>query len=97
MSFRKLQIHTEVEIDEESTESDIADINEESDNESDNLSVATDSSNDSEQYNQNDEDILLSQDEKYNWVDIILQTRTGRARAENIIKAHLGKLCFMCT
>jgi len=73
MSFRKLRSHTEVEIDEESTESDIADIDEESDNESDNLSVATDSSDDSEQYNQND-DILLSKDGKHNWVDIIPQT-----------------------
>ena len=41
MSFRKLRSHTEVEIDEESTESDITDIDKESDSESDNLSVAT--------------------------------------------------------
>ena len=68
MSFKKLRSHTEVEIDEESTESDIAEIYEESDN----LSVATDSSDDSEQYNQNSENILLSKDGKYNWVDIIL-------------------------
>ena len=39
----------------------------------------------------NDEYSLLSKDEKYNWIDIIHETRTGRARAENIITAYIGK------
>ena len=73
----------------ENTESDIAD--DESDKESDNLMVATDSSNDSEKYIQNDENIILSKDGKYNCVDFVPETRTERARAENIITAHIGK------
>jgi len=77
------------ETDVENTESYIAD--EVTDYESDNLSIATDSSDDSEKYIQNDEHSPLSKDGKYNWVCIIPQARTGRARAENIITAHLGK------
>ena len=78
-SIREINI---VEIDVENTESDIAD--DESDNESDNLSVAIDSSDDSEQYIQNDEHSLLSKDKKCNWVDIIPEMSTGKAR--DIIK-----------
>ena len=64
---------------------------EKSDNESDNSFVATDSLDDSEQYIQNDKHILLSKDEKYNWIDIMPETRTRRARAENIITAYFLK------
>ena len=80
-----------VETDVENTESHIA--NGESDNESDNynVSIVTDSSDDSEQYIQNDDHSLLSKDGKYNWVDILPETRTGRARDENIITSHFGK------
>ena len=78
-----------METDVENTKSDIAD--DESDKESDNLSVAEDSSDDSGHYIQNYEHSILSKDGKYNWLDIIPETRTGRARAENIITAHICK------
>ena len=91
MPFVKSISQTVEETDEENTESDIE--GEESDYESDNLSIATDSSDDSEQYIQNDEHSLLFKDGKYNLVSIVLLAQTGRARAENIITAHLGK-CY---
>ena len=68
MQFVKSKSQTLVETDVENTESDIAD--EKYDYESDNLSVAIDSSDNSEQY------IFLSKDRKYNWVNIIPETRT---------------------
>jgi len=89
MQFVKLTSLEEVETDVENIESDIADG--ESDIESDNLSVATDSSGGSEKYIQNNEHSLLSKDKKYNWIDIMPETRTRRARAENIITAYFLK------